>query len=164
MNEILLSYALLFRNDRISRKLYGRSERTKAAISRPEFHATGGEQSKSSLVVDPVLDRVCGFNCSNSLFSSFRSPALHETYDGASEFPILQSRLNRLQDYMEGVQPSRLLLLWRDRRDLRLWYTVWLVVLIGGIGIAQQFAAIAIGAAQLAIATEALTLQKKQMG
>ncbi|KAI9671545.1 MAG: hypothetical protein M1817_003597 [Caeruleum heppii] len=151
MKEISLSYRMLFRDDRSARELYRRSQRAKASI----ITATGGRST------DPHLDMLAGLD----LPTSFFSPRQHvrETYHADSDFPILRKRLNRIQLYVDGIQPGRLTSLWRDRRDLRLWYTIWAVLIIGGIGVIQAFFAISLAAAQVGIARQSLKLQLQQL-
>ena len=148
---MLLSYVILFRDDRSARKLYRKTERTKAS-----FISTNGRMS-----TDPWLDKLCGLDLSTSLFT-WNQP-VRETYHADSDFPILRKRLNRLHLYMDGIQPSRLTSLWRDRRDLRLWYTIWVVLIIGGISIIEAGVSIVLAAVQVGIAQEALELQRKGM-
>ena len=93
--------------------------------------------------------------------SSLSKQGVRETYDANSNFPILSERLKVIQDYIEGIQPSRFSSLWRDRRDLRLWYTVWVVVIIGGISIVLAFISILLAGAQVAIALKSYDLQKQ---
>jgi hypothetical protein len=52
--------------------------------------------------------------------------------------------------------------LWRDRRDLQRWYTIWAVLIIGGISVLLAIAQIWLSAAQVGIAAEALKIQKEQ--
>lgn len=93
-------------------------------------------------------------------FFSFGQP-VRDAYQIESEFPILQSKLTRIHFFMEGIEPSRFVSIWRDRRDLRLWYTIWMVIIFGCISVVQAFISIALSAAQVAIAKEALNLQKQ---
>ena len=62
---------------------------------------------------------------------------------------------------MQAIQPNRVQSLWQDRRDLRLWYTIWTVIFLGGISIIQAFVSIGIAAAQLRVAQDAYDLQKR---
>jgi hypothetical protein len=152
MREIILSYGLLVQNWRLARKLY-RKERIRAS--------TTGSLGRRN--VDPWLDKLCGMNLPSSILSSLVSKhGIRETYDAKSQFPILSDRLKTIQDYMEGIQPSRVSSLWHDRRDLRLWYTVWVVLIIGGISILQAAVSIFLSVIQVAYAAKAYELQGKQ--
>ncbi|KAI1311977.1 hypothetical protein F5Y03DRAFT_261378 [Xylaria venustula] len=150
MNEIILSYKLIFCEERSSRKLYRLRERNQASIK--------GQRGEP--VSDPVLDRACGFDLPVSILS-FGEP-FRETYHAESNFPILRERLLKLSLYVDGIQPNHVTSLWTDRRDMRLWYTFWAVLIIGGINIVQSFISIFLSAAQVGIAQRSFELQQKQ--
>ncbi|KUJ20455.1 uncharacterized protein LY89DRAFT_771366 [Mollisia scopiformis] len=146
MKEIILSYALLFHDWRLARKIQRREERNRASTTTMSGIAK----------VDPWLDKLCGMDLPNSIFSSMWSEhGIRETYDANSQFLILSGRLKIIHDYVEGIQPSRFSSLCNDKRDLRLWYTVWAVLIVGGIGLI-------LSAAQVAIAAKAYDLQIQQ--
>ncbi|PVH79566.1 hypothetical protein DL98DRAFT_630977, partial [Cadophora sp. DSE1049] len=152
MNEIILSYGLLFQNWRLAREVYRDEERSRASTT------INGEGK-----VDPWLDKLCGMDLPIGVLSSMSSKhGIRDTYDAKSQFPILSGRLKAIQDYMDGKQPSRIASLWNDRRDLRLWYTVWVVLILGIISIIQSFLGIFLSGAQVAIASRAFELQMKQ--
>ena len=151
MNKIILSYSLLFREDRFSRRLYRFQERKRAAIPR-----LGGEP-----VMDPVLDRACGLDMRVSVFS-YRQP-VRETYHAESDFPILRKRLLKLHYYIDGIRPNKVSSLWTDRRDIMRWYTFWgSFVVLGGISIIQSFVSIILAAAQVRLAEKTYELQQQQ--
>jgi hypothetical protein len=141
MKEILRSYHLLFRENKNARKLYSQTERRNAA-----FH--------DAAFPDPVLDRVCGHGDPGSIWQSWK-PA-REAFHPEAHFPILRHRLEAIQNYMDGIEPRRLFSIWRDRRDLRLWVTIWVVLLFGFIGIVLNIFSIALSAAQLKVAQDTL--------
>lgn len=153
MKEIVLSYGLLFQNWRLARKIYRKEARILASTT-----VLNNRQG-----VDPWLDKLCGKDLLTSIFSSMWSNhGIRETYDANSQFPILSGRLKTIQDYIEGIQPSRTASLWNDRRDLRLWYTIWVVLIIGGISIVQASLGLILSGAQIAIAARAYDLQMQQ--
>jgi hypothetical protein len=145
MKEILRSYQLLFRENKKSRKLYCHRERNKAVLN-----------GKSN--PDPVLDKVCGWDDRSSIWDTWK-PA-RETFHPEAHFPILRHRLEAIQNYMDGIEPNRMFSVWRDRRDLRVWVTIWVVILLGFIGIILNVVSIAISAAQLKAAQDSLQLQR----
>ena len=154
MKEIILSYGLLFHDWRLARKIYRKEERNRTSTMILYGRAN----------VDLWLDKLCGMDLPTSIFSSMWSKySIRETYDANSQFPILSGRLKIIQDYIEGIQPSRFASLWNDRRDLRLWYTVWAVLIIGGISILQASFSLILSAAQVAIAAKAYDLQIQQL-
>ncbi|KAK4156153.1 hypothetical protein C8A00DRAFT_30965 [Chaetomidium leptoderma] len=119
MDEVLSSYALLFRHDDRARRLFWKRERGSAAT----------EDYDGKAVFDPQLDKACGYSSRSPFFSRWNEPS-RETYHVA-QFPLFQQRLKTLQFFMDGIQPNRIRSIWRDRRDPRLWWTFWTVVMFG---------------------------------
>ena len=115
LDEVLLSYRLLFGDDQRSRKLYAEKHRQKACNRR------GG-------VDDPVLDELCNYKGLKAMKS-------RTSYNKGQHFPILGSRLAVIQEDTDHLQLNNITALWHDRRDLSRWYTFWAVLIIGGIGI-----------------------------
>ncbi|KAL8902571.1 MAG: hypothetical protein Q9207_004572, partial [Kuettlingeria erythrocarpa] len=148
LGEILLSYALIFRDHRSSRIRYRTRERRRASFASA---APGSFSMMTCYKVDPVLDELCGLQESRSTFSSFGRP-VRDSYDATTDFPVFRHRLRKVQLYMQGIQPNRFVSLWHDRRDLRLWYTIWTVIFLGVVSIVQSCVAIGVAAAQLRVA------------
>ncbi|UKZ78929.1 hypothetical protein TrVFT333_006676 [Trichoderma virens FT-333] len=148
LNEVILSYVLLFRSDRRSRKVYERSERARAALYREGSH----------FYTDPFLDELCG-NRSSSWFA-FGGP-IRESYDSSVDFPVFKARLERIQQHVKDIQPNRFMSLWRDQRDLRLWYTIWAVIILSIIGIVIAAISMFLAAIQVNFAKMAYELQLK---
>lgn len=142
--ELRLSYSLLFRDSRRGRERYRSKERARAAI----------EGS-----VDPLLDELCGYDVSESWFKSW-SPA-RETYHADTYFPIFRHRLCAIHNFMDGIEPNRLVSIWQDRRDLRLWVTIWVVLILTAVGILLAIVSLALSAAQLRVAEDGLDLQRE---
>ncbi|KAJ3496059.1 hypothetical protein NLG97_g2940 [Lecanicillium saksenae] len=149
--EMQVTYRLLFRDDSRARKLYTQHERSRAAMTTSDGEGT----------VDPYLDDLCGKHLPNSWWLSL-SASVRDSYDAEADFPIFKDRLKRIQDYMHGIQPNRFMSLWRDRRDLRIWYTIWVVIILGIISLISQFIALALSAAQLSIAQKSYAAQLLQ--
>lgn len=150
LGEVMLSYTLLFRSNRRSRKSYQSSERARASLTK----------SANRLQVDPCLDELCGNNSSASFFTIGSS--VRDSYDSDSDFPIFKDRLKKIQDYMEGIEPNRFMSLWRDRRDLRLWYTIWTVIILGVIGLIQATISLFLAAVQVDFARKSYESQLRQ--
>lgn len=142
LKEIELSYALLFKHERKSRKLYQRHERNRAAFS------VCGED-----ITDPRLDELCIGQEAASVRGSFQA---------STDFPILSKRLIRVQQYMEGIEPNKFLLVWRDRRDLRLWYGIWIVIILQIIALIEGGIAVVLTGMQVNYAQKAYDLQVRQ--
>ncbi|KAJ2985403.1 hypothetical protein NUW58_g5547 [Xylaria curta] len=143
--ELLQTYHIIFKDDRRARRIYQRHERRKAAIG-------------SDGITDFYLDEVCGAHLSTSRFK-FGGP-VRESYHAEGDFPFFCRRLLRIQEYVEGIQPNRFISLWRDRRDLQRWYTLWLVLIVGLVSVVLGTVQAVLAAVQVGIATEALKLQK----
>lgn len=116
MQEILLSYKLLFAASPGARKLWRHKERAKAS------EAAYG-------LCDPMLEKLCGSKDTVAQDSRL-------SYSMAKDFPIFAQRLQVIQDDILRQQPNRLSALWNDRRELLRWYTFWAVLVIGIVGLA----------------------------
>ncbi|KAK4159040.1 hypothetical protein QBC43DRAFT_327936 [Cladorrhinum sp. PSN259] len=164
INEVMLSYSLLFKAERRARKVYQRHERKRAALGTKSSIAAFIKDASSAgghvpVVVDPCLDELCG----NSISSSVNlGAAVRESYDANIEFPIFKARLERIQQYVRDIQPNRFMSLWRDQRDLRLWYTIWVVIILSVIGIIIAAVSMFLAAAQVNLAKMAYKLQLQQ--
>ncbi|KAL6692954.1 hypothetical protein J3F84DRAFT_381179 [Trichoderma pleuroticola] len=132
MEEMLSTYALLFRDASSSRRLFEKVERQKAAIM----------DSQGGYIFDPWLDECCGFSKGRRSFSRQFSTT-RETYSQV-DFPIFSQRLKRLQLFMDGIQPNKIMSIWYDRRDRRLWWTFWTVLIFGCVTIFLTLVSIAL--------------------
>lgn len=150
LSEVMLSYALLFRDDRRARRIYQGSKRARAFVGK----------SGQRILVDSYLDELCGNDISTSFFKS--KSAVRDSYDADNDFPIFRDRLKKIQDHMKEIQPSRFLSLWRDRRDLRLWYTIWVVIILGVISLIESTISMLLAAAQVNLARMSYELQRQQ--
>jgi hypothetical protein len=137
--EILLSYKLLFADDRQARFVFRKTERGRAELAR-------------GTPIEPCLDNLCGMNVPRkSSLRIFRSP-LTVSYSKTTDFPLLADRLSELQSYISAQQPNRLTALWHDRRNLLSWYTFWAVLIFGIVGISCSIIQTALAVVQTAIA------------
>ncbi|OTA54151.1 hypothetical protein K449DRAFT_401205 [Hypoxylon sp. EC38] len=137
LNEIILSYRLLFGQDRRSRSLF----RT------VEFARTF-EQG----VQDPLLMSLCGKKRFNT--ARYDVPwTIHQRnfYDAQEDFPLLGSRLLQLQEFSTRQDPSTLREFWADRRNPFNFWTFWAVLIIGAISILLSIVQCALNFAQVAI-------------
>ncbi|KAJ5113777.1 hypothetical protein N7456_002311 [Penicillium angulare] len=113
--EILESYKLLFAENEASRHHYRRTER------RYLRKALGDK-------FDPYLDELCGLSKEGK--STSNQPRIHYT----DEFPILGSRLEGLQEFIDRQPPRSGKTLWKDKRNMKDWWTFWAVIIFGSIG------------------------------
>lgn len=146
MKEITLSYALLFRFDSRAQHIYKHRERKRAS---------GGG------LHDPLVDTLCTDSHFLSAKSNFfkRRPPVRESINASSDFPILSSRLLRIQEYIDSIQPNRISSLWRDKRDILRWYTFWAVVILGAFNVIIAVVQTSLASAQVQLARQALAAQ-----
>jgi hypothetical protein len=129
LHEILLSYRLLFGQDKKSRRLFQSMEVFK------------GESYE-----DYLLAELCDSK-------TLALPTLckeREFYRLSRDFPILRSRIAVLQQQMTNLKPRGWREIWNDKRDSAQWYTFWAVIVFGGSGIVLAFIQTVLQALQLA--------------
>lgn len=122
--EILLSYRLLFGQDKSSRGMFNNLEIKKAGV--------GG-------ILDPVLVQLCGQPRQLSKIIDDDTLVEQDFYDNVVEFPFFGPELIRLQKYVRSRKPRQYLDVWRDTRDPFQWLTLWLLVIIGGLAMFFSF-------------------------
>lgn len=118
LREILLSYRLIFGQDRRSRKL---------------FRSLGPPRDHSHDIRDPLLVKLCTsstFECPGPV-----SLVERQEYDVSGDFPHLRGKLSRLCDFMGDKQPRSLKDLWLDNRNSGTWLTFWAVLIFGSVSI-----------------------------
>jgi len=120
LQEVLLSYRLLFGQTKRSRSLF-QNLRPFARIP-PEGQ-------------DQLLSQLCSRKrpyCSITLTE-------RDEYDLADDFPHLRSKLARLSSYASGKKPRSLRQLWVDKRNSPAWLAFWSVLIFGSVGILLAF-------------------------
>ena len=132
LNEILLSYRLLFGQVKSSRQFFRRHlEPLLAADVPPEGQ-------------DPLLAQLCGSRlAATSILAKEKS-----IYRLDKDFPMLHSRLAILAKHVEGTKPRGWKELWRDKRDSAQWVTFWAVIIIGSLGLLLAFLQVVLGIVQ----------------
>lgn len=132
LHEILLSYRLLFGQNKDSRRLF---QSMGAFIGEPpEGH-------------DPLLEPLCS---SKSVTFSPSSCKEREFYRLRRDFLVLRGRIASLQQQMYNLKPRGWRELWKDKRDSAQWYTFWAVIIFGGSSIILATVQVVLQAAQLA--------------
>lgn len=145
--EVLLSYRVLFGQHARARKIWTTSERRKA----------GADD-----LLDPLLGTLCSQRTSGlrHLPTSIWSTALqdaekhlldHDVYSTQTDFPLLGGRLLNLQDFSLHRSPSKIRDLWRDHRNPMQWYTLWAVLIIGGLSLIFALLQLFVSIAQLVV-------------
>ncbi|KAL8911212.1 MAG: hypothetical protein Q9172_007712 [Xanthocarpia lactea] len=142
--EILLSYRLLFAQDRKSRRLFSRLR----------------NDLRMQSWYDPFFEDLCTAKLETleTRYKGFRGKLDPEgSVFYASEFRFLGKRLLKLQQFGERHRPRKLMEFYRDKRDSEKYFTFWAVIWIGGASIVLSIMQLLLGAAQVAIAHKQLT-------
>jgi hypothetical protein len=128
--EVLLSYRLIFGQDKRSRNAY-----RKHAAKRDRGNDKGKYERRQH-PEDPLLALLCGQS-----WRSSKSRAIYQAVDldeevskiyTVTDFPFLGKRLLQLQRFSKCQYPHGWIMLWHDRRNLSEWWTIWAVLFIGG--------------------------------
>jgi hypothetical protein len=137
MSEIILSIFMIF----------GQNVKARHALQQHKplqksLHSTG----------DPVLQSICeGTWPSKDIGRQSKA-----VYHLPTDFPLTGAKLEYLRQFMAEQEPKGIRQLWKDKRNSLQWYTLWAVVIIGGIGIALAFVQIALGSMQVYYAAKAV--------
>lgn len=118
LQEVLLSYRLLFAQSAKSRKLF------RQLYTMPDMH---------SYQADPLLFRICTQKRIGQTWTML--PTDRPLYFAARDFPVLYDRIELLSKDLRDARPSSILGLIRDRRNMLQYWTFWLVAIFGGISI-----------------------------
>jgi hypothetical protein len=113
LSEILVSYRLLFGQNKVSRELFDKIKPLKS----------------NDFIPDPYLIDLC----------HSKHPPTHivdkDAYLLVSSFQFLRTRLGRLKDYLDNMKPKTWREMWRDRRNSPEWWTFWTVLTVGSLGL-----------------------------
>ena len=120
LQEVLLSYRLLFGQSKAGRHFYRRS-----------WSSTPTEDNTPSERQDPLLPILCG----RKSISFFLSGKERTIYRLARDFPMLRCRIASMSKQVASTKPRGWKELWRDKRDSAQWVTFWAVIIIGGFGL-----------------------------
>jgi hypothetical protein len=110
LHEILLSYRLLFGQNKESRRGF------KEMINNAD---------------DMILQQLCSSK-DHQFPELFKE---RDFYRLKRDFPILRSRLATLNHQMSNLKPRGWKELWKDKRNSASWLTFWAVIVIGGAGL-----------------------------
>ena len=135
MSEILRSYSLLFGDDGTSRQLYRNSEKKKI--------------KKSFGFRDIHLDILCHLEDAKKTPAAEIQMQSKISYTTKQDFPLLAPRLVRLQNFIADQSPRGFWSLWKDKRDLNRWVTLWAATFLGFIGLGLAFLQIILGSIQV---------------
>jgi len=73
-----------------------------------------------------------------------------------SQFPLFETRLRQLRNYMDNEKPRGFRQLWKDNRDSLNYYTFWGVIILGGLSVALALFSLAVSVAQTVASFQAL--------
>lgn len=132
LREALLSYRLLFGQNKASRRL---------------FRSLNPFEDLPEGCKDRNLSELCGRKESN--FATWLRE--HDSYVLSKDFPILRSRLAVLAHSFSNKRPRTWRELWNDKRDSASWFTFWAVLIIGGIGIILAFVQVVLQIVQISL-------------
>jgi hypothetical protein len=118
--EMLLTYRLLFSQDEKSCRAFLRMAAARES-SRIPVDMTWAS--------DPLLFTICGKSSASvevrNVFDEIDCSIQASTYTARTEFPFLGQRLLELQEFAKRHQAHDLITLFRDRRDMSSWITLW---------------------------------------
>jgi hypothetical protein len=120
LEEVLLSYRLLFGQHAKSRRLFQR------IYSPAEWPF---EQP------DTLLSILCTAKCLGLEDGDSVFPEDHPVYFAARHFPVLYERIALLTKELDSRKPKSIRDLIMDRRDKLQWWTFWLISLLGGLSL-----------------------------
>jgi hypothetical protein len=127
--EVLLSYRLIFGRKRRSRKEIRRSLEGKKDAWQKECR------------YDPLLETLCtepeDSRAVLGLYNDLEAKKFDD-YISVDKFPFLARRLFDLQRFSMAQNPHGWRRLWADRRNITTWFTIWAVVIIGGLTLLFQ--------------------------
>lgn len=131
LQEVLLSYRLLFGQSAKSRKLF-----------RHTFKPPGEHDS----LADFLLPLIC---TKKQLATPTLIPMDRSIYFTARDFPVLCERIEIISKELKDARPKSIHDLIRDRRDTLQYWTFWLVAIIGAISILLSLIQVILQAVQL---------------
>lgn len=117
LKELLMSYRLLFGQEKDTRRIFRYKEQRRVAIRQPDTY-------------DPLLEIFCSRKRLDPAYEILDREAsrLHR------DFPYLRCRIAVLKRELSAKKARTWRDLWRDNRDTSSWYTFWAVIFFGGIG------------------------------
>lgn len=134
LQEVLLSYRLLFGQSAKSRRLF-----------RHTFRPPEGHDNQ----VDSLLPLICTKKQLANTYTPVSIPMDRSIYFAARDFPVLYERIEIIAKELKDARPKSIHDLIRDRRDTLQYWTFWLVAIIGGISILLSLIQVILQAVQL---------------
>lgn len=144
LREVIETYRLLFGQDKASWELFRARYRIRRRLRRqpPQW--------------DPLLNSICGADWADQDIYNFLGSLPSKTvYSAQDDYPFFAERLVILHEFVAAQVPDDLLTLWRDRRDVSKYWTLWAVMVYGSIGVVLGVAQIGLSIAQVLYAVRA---------
>ncbi|KAK1770185.1 hypothetical protein QBC33DRAFT_530326 [Phialemonium atrogriseum] len=143
--EIILSYRILFGQDKASRKLYLKDVKPTLGDNSDPLMDILSTKTTGSAQIQNLPGELWPRACRN------REDKLRKQgeYSISDDLPMLGPRLLVLQELNQRQRPRTLWTFWRDTRDKPKWYTFWLVLIAGAIAIVLSLAQLGVSVAQL---------------
>ena len=143
--EIIQSYRILFGQDKHSWKAfvadYGR---------KGPFHQADASEDRGE---DHLLPLLCGEDwLKQEIYEDVDVSSVKNVYSTRADFPFFADRLLSLQDFAVTQSPSNWRTVWRDRRDVARFWTLWAVMVFGGASIVIGIIQVVLAAVQVTAA------------
>ena len=119
--EVLLSYRLIFGQDKHSSRLFARQV-TKMPLNWNNSDSRSDDN-------DPMLLILCTQHWKSTgakeIYEEIEAADTSQHYQPADDFPFLGRKLLELQAYVKGRDAHSWKALWYDKRDMSVWWTFW---------------------------------------
>jgi hypothetical protein len=113
--EVLLTYRLLFGQDRSSYEHFNALRRKGELVSKKD--------------PDVLLATLCGESCESKdarlVYEMVEAEEPLPQYSPSDDFPFLGRRLLNIQKYVRGHNSNTIRAIWHDRRNPLAWWTFW---------------------------------------
>ncbi|TPX12800.1 uncharacterized protein E0L32_006680 [Thyridium curvatum] len=146
VDEIMLSYEIIFQNNSGAKKVYRKQRKT--------IRKQHGED------IDPLLDEQCGFSLSSRNSNAVDKSKNRQQTFRKVEFPILGDRLMELQAFARQEPANKFWRIIRDKSDTKEWYQFIVVVIFGSVALLLAVTNTGLAIAQLVFAIKTYNLEK----
>ena len=143
--EVIQSYRILFGQDKRSWKAFAADYGRRGPIPQADSGGDIGEDGLSPwLCGDEWLKQV--------IYEDVDASDVKTVYSARADFPFFADRLLSLQDFAVTQCPSDWRTVWRDRRDVARFWTLWAVMVFGSASIVIGILQVVLTVAQVTAA------------